>query len=140
MKILSRNGFSFNFKIWLFLSLLGGVIGFFGIKIEDYNRPKYKHEFIKKENRSIIYCKRKDGIPLLKKIYQSEKSSNPIYPVSISGNFSTIWFEGIKGVRILDTIDTDIVKFSAIKVQSNGIESKFSGYTHISNVQIINEF
>ena len=114
--------------------------GFSIVKIEDYNRPKFKYEFIEKENRSIKYCKRKSGVNKLQRIYQSENKSGLNYPISIGGNFNTIWIKGIRGVRIIDTIDSDIVKFKAIKEQSNGVESRFSGFTHISNIQIRDGF
>jgi len=132
-------GFPFyNFRknalLWLILSLTGGIIGFTSSIVEEKTKPLFKYEFVQRKGWSIKYTKRKSGIDRLKKIKSIEDKAGINYNGGSPRLVYTIYNKSILGVKIIDTVDTEFVKFRAISKGLNNTESRFTGYTYISNI------
>ena len=123
-----------NAILWIVLSLLGGVIGFVSSIADVKTVPNFKYEFVDRKGWSIKYTKRKSGIERLKKIKSIEDKAGISYNGGSPGLVFLVRDESSLKVRIIDTIDSEYIKFRASYI--NETDSRFTGYTHISNICI----
>lgn len=136
----------FRLKFGLILSILGAVIATVAIKIESKNEPEYIYKFESPFGDERILCAmRYSLIPDLKEeifrrqmrgdysefektYYGGARNINFAGPY-LGQDLKLIFCDQFYAVRILDTVETDIIKFHAL--YNDSTDTKFSGYVHM---------
>lgn len=120
--------------IFIIISPIGGIIALIGIPMDKKKQSLYYnyriYSIIGSKKFEALYVLKESNIKNLQKYY-IENSKSIIDP-KVVGN--PLYYLPLKNsVRIVDTINKDIIKFEAI-VYRNERDYKIKGFTYISNV------
>jgi hypothetical protein len=117
-------------KFFVVFSLLG-LLGYLLVNYaENKNEHKFSYQFSTPRNNPVVYSSYYSSIAELERIFHEFELTGNYPSMNIGSKIKVMDICGNEKVRILDTINKEIIKFKAI-LEDDGVIYKRTGYTYI---------